>query len=203
VDASIVQNSEENTLEHWIDAQNGKKRNYIYDYGKSRSCTHPTLRELVQGSNWYRCEECNYALFIMTAFQQPLHNVVLQGVMNALHFSKEFGVGALQEVLRRPIGQYDGSEQKPALPEGMSLSDTLMALEEIDVTASDGGERQLRSLISARWGKHGFLQDGRSRCIGEYQRHYFNGEGRCRRCNEVRYINGHNPESLTDNRGTG
>ena len=182
---------EEKTLRYW--APLGKKREYIYDYGKAKSCHHSRLREMVQGSNWYRCEDCNYALFIMTAYEQPLHNVVLAGLQNALHFSKEFGIAALQEVARRRTGQYDGRAQKAVIPEGMDFFETLEALEEVDVTAPDGGEQQLRSMQSAIWNGRGYLKDGRAKCLsasekyGPRQRHKFGSDGLCIWCQEINH----------------
>jgi hypothetical protein len=187
MDPSIVQSvPEEKSLQYWVDARNGKKRNYIFDYADSSKCTHSRLKELVQGANWYRCEQCNYAFFIMTAYQQPLHSVVLAGLQNALHFSKEFGMDALQEVARRPTGQYDGSEHKPVLPEGMDFVDTLRMLEGIDINAPDGGESQLRSVQRGAWNGRGFLPDGRARCLQGRKRHRFGESNRCVACSELR-----------------
>ena len=42
----------ENTLDFYKTqrATNGKKRNYIFDYGRSRSCDHVNLRSIARGS---------------------------------------------------------------------------------------------------------------------------------------------------------
>ena len=138
-------------LDIFIEARDGKKRNYIYDFGKALKCDHPSLKALSIGGTWYRCEKCNYALCIVSAYAQPLHSVVIGGILNALHFAKEFGGASLQEVLRRPIGQYDGTLQKPALPEGMDFSDAVAALEGIDVNAEDGGAAQLQTMLDEVW----------------------------------------------------
>lgn len=186
-ESAIVQEQDENTLEHWVQAP-AHKRNYIFDYGKSRKCNHPRLKEMVQGANWYRCEECNYALFIMTAYQQPLHNLVLEGLQNTLHFSKEFGMAALQEVSRRGTGQYDGREHKPVVPEGMTFEDALAVLDSIDVNTEDEGEQQLRTMQNAVWNGRGYLTDGRSRCQAPRRNHLFKGQDRCTVCQEPKRI---------------
>lgn len=139
------------SLDFFVQARNGKKRNYVFDFHKSRTCAHSRLTALSIGGNWYRCEECNYAFDIVAAYQQPLHNLILGGVLNALSFSKEFGAFALQEVLRTPIGQYDKSNHKPALPEGMSFTDAVMALEGVDIHAEDGGKAQLQQVLERFW----------------------------------------------------
>lgn len=141
-----------NNLDFYVAARNGKKRNYIYSYGKSITCDHPEIRIVARGGVVYRCMDCNYAFHILGAFQQPLHNEVIQAAFTLAYFSKEFGNKSLQEVLRRPIGQMDGSPQKPVLPEGMSFQDVLKALEEIDVTGSlDEGREQLQELLETQW----------------------------------------------------
>jgi|TARA_R110000751_G_scaffold74739_1_gene150920 hypothetical protein len=187
-ETSIVQNAPENTLEFWEKARNGNKRDFIFDYGVSMKCSHAHLLEMVQGANWYRCEDCNYCFFIMTAYQQPLHSVVLEGLQNALHFSKEFGMAALQEVVRRPTGQYDGKEHKPLLPEGLDLIGALEALEEVNVNTEDHGEQQLRTVQNAVWNGRGFLTDGRSRCQAPRRNHMFKGQDRCTICSEPKGI---------------
>lgn len=139
------------TLQFYVEARNGKKRNYIFDYGNSRSCDHSTMKVIARGGIVYRCLDCNYTFHITGAYQQPYHNEVIMAAFTILGFSKEFGMNAVGEVLRRPIGQNDGSMHKPVLPEGMSFVDVLDALEEIDVNAVDGGQDQLRELISHVW----------------------------------------------------
>ena len=141
----------EQTLEYFIKNRNGNKRNYIFDYGKSRRCDHPNLRVIARGGIVYRCLDCNYAFHIPGAYQQPLHNEVIQSAFNMLVFSKEFGSDALGEVLRRPIGQSDGSEQKPVLPEGMSFTDVMRLLDDIDVNALDGGMATLYKMLDEVW----------------------------------------------------
>ena len=142
-----------NTLQYYLQARNGKKRNYIYNYSKSRTCDHPSMKVVARGGIVYRCEECNYSFHITSAYQQPLHNEVLQAAFTMLGFAKEFGGDSLGEVLRRPIGQADGSPHKPVLPEGMSFTDVLAALEEIDVNSADGGAAQLSGMLESLWEK--------------------------------------------------
>lgn len=141
----------EDTLQFYIEARNGKKRNYIFDYGVSRTCDHSNLRVIAKGGIVYRCPDCNYAFHLTGAYQQPLHNEVIMAAFVLLNFSKEFGEAAIGEVLRRPIGQNDGSAHKPVLPEGMSFVDVLDALEEVDVNTPDQGAKQLRALIDHVW----------------------------------------------------
>jgi hypothetical protein len=137
----------------------------------------------------------------MTAYQQPLHNVVLEGLMNAMHFSKEFGVQALQEVARRPIGQYDASQHKPVLPEGMDFIDVLNDLEEVDVNTADGGKRQLRGLQTAKWLGRGYLASGHARCLVGRKRHHYGKWNKevCMFCKEPKeWPNGDSAKSLTN-----
>ena len=141
----------EQTLEYFIERRDGNKRNYIFDYGKSRRCDHPNLRVIARGGIVYRCLDCNYAFHIPGAYQQPLHNEVIQSAFNMLVFSKEFGSDALGEVLRRPIGQADGTEQKPVLPEGMSFTDVMRLLDDIDVNTLDGGMATLYKMLDEVW----------------------------------------------------
>ena len=143
------------TLDFFVKARSGKKRNYVFDYGKSIKCSHETLKEIMRGGNQYRCLDCNYVFFIVTAFQQPLHNIAISGAFQLLHFAKEFGMDALAEVLRRPIGQDDGSPHKPVLPEGMSFMDVLAVLEEVETTSEDGGAKQLKEMIQDLWEENG------------------------------------------------
>jgi hypothetical protein len=141
-----------NTLEFYLESRNAKKRTYIYDYGKSRKCDHPSLKVVARGGIVYRCLECNYAFHITGSYQQPLHHEVIQGAFTMLTFAKEFGMDSLGEVLRRPIGQSDKSPHKPVLPEGMSFADVLYALEEVDVeNTEDGGAKQLSALFDQLW----------------------------------------------------
>lgn len=141
----------EQTLEYFIERRGGNKRNYIFDYGKSRRCDHPNMRVIARGGIVYRCLDCNYTFHIPGAYQQPMHNEVIMAAFTMLVFSKEFGSDALGEVLRRPIGQHDGTEQKPVLPEGMSFTDVLALLEGIDVNETDGGVAQLYTMLEQVW----------------------------------------------------
>jgi len=147
----VKQTDPTNTLQFYTEARNGKKRDYIWEYGKSRTCDHPELKVIARGGIVYRCLECNYAFHITGAYQQPLHNEVIQGAFTMFSFAKEFGMNSLGEVLRRPIGQSDQTPHKPVLPEGMSFVDVIYALEDIDVTATDGGKEQLTSLFDQLW----------------------------------------------------
>lgn len=140
-----------NTLDYYIARRNGAKRNYIFDYGKSRVCDHPDMTVIARGGNVYRCKECNYAFHINGAYQQPLHNELILAAFTMMSFSKEFGMDAVGEVLRRPIGQSDGSAHKPVLPEGMSFIDVLNALEGIDVNTEDEGKAALQALVTGLW----------------------------------------------------
>ena len=136
----------QHTLDYFVEARSENKRNYIFDYGKSRTCDHPEMKIIARGGNLYRCTECNYAFQWPGAIQWPLHFTVIQGIQSAVAFAKEFGMEAVQEVLRRPIGTYDGSPHKPVLPEGMSLMDTLALMDGVDVTVEDGGKAQLEAI---------------------------------------------------------
>jgi len=140
-----------NTLRFYVERRNGRKRDYIFDYGKSRKCDHASLKALARGGNVYRCLDCNYAFHINGAYQQPLHNEVILSAFTVFNFAKEFGMDSVGEVLRRPIGQSDGSPHKPVLPEGMSFMDVLEALEGVDVTTPDGGDEELKELIRYLW----------------------------------------------------
>jgi hypothetical protein len=141
----------EQTLEYFIERRGGNKRNYIFDYGKSRRCDHPNMRVIARGGIVYRCLDCNYTFHIPGAYQQPMHNEVIMAAFTMLVFSKEFGSDALGEVLRRPIGQHDGTEQKPVLPEGMSFTDVLALLDGVDVNETDGGVAQLYTMLEQVW----------------------------------------------------
>lgn len=141
----------EQTLEYYVERRNGNKRNYVFDYHRSRRCDHPNLRIVARGGIAYRCLDCNYVFHFPSAYQQPLHNEVIMAAFTMFVFSKEFGMDSLGEVLRRPIGQHDDSEQKPVLPEGMSFQDVLELLEDIDVNAEDGGASQLYKALEEIW----------------------------------------------------
>jgi hypothetical protein len=146
-----LQKTDVDSLDYFVQRRNTKKRNYIFDYGKSRTCDHPEMKIMARGGQWYRCGECNYAFFIQGATQQPLHVVLIESLFNVLNFSKEFGMDSVGEVLRRPIGQQDDTPHKPVLPEGMSFMDVLLALETVDVHTDDGGTRQLRQMLESLW----------------------------------------------------
>ena len=76
-------------------------------------------------------------------------------------FAKDFGNDSLMEVLRRPIGQQDGSPHKAVLPEGKSFMDVLAEVEDVDTTTPDGGQEQLQLLIEGMWeGKAPQLKEG-------------------------------------------
>lgn len=153
MESGLAKEGNTQSLDFYVEKRNGKKRNYIFDYGKSRSCSHGTLKEIAKGGNWYRCLDCNYAFFIESATQWPLHFLPIMGAFQLMGFAKEFGMDSLQEVLRRPIGQTDGTAHKPVLPEGMSFMDALAALEDVDVNAEDGGAAQLKALMASLWEK--------------------------------------------------
>lgn len=141
----------EATLDYYVKARGSRKRNYVFDFKKARSCTHPDLHEMVVGSNFYRCMACNYSVFITGSVVWPLHFQAISGVLNLLYLAKEFGPHAVQEMLRRPIGQYDGLPQKPALPEGMTFVDAVKAMGLIDVNTPDGGKGQLAAMLADVW----------------------------------------------------
>ena len=141
----------EAALEYFIERRSGKKRNYIFDYHKSKICDHPELRAVARGGIVYRCLKCNYAFHIVGGYQQPLHNEVIQSAFNLFVFAKEFGGESLGEVLRRPIGQHDGTPHKPVLPEGMSFTDVVAMLDEVDVNTEDGGIAQVYKLLDEVW----------------------------------------------------
>lgn len=146
MDNGIEKFEPQHALDYYIEARGEKKRNYIFDYGKSRTCDHPEMKIIARGGNMYRCTTCNYAFQWPGAIQWPLHFTVIQGIQAAMLFAKEFGMDAVQEVLRRPIGTYDGSPHKPVLPEGMSLVETLALMDTVDVNAEDGGRAQLDAM---------------------------------------------------------
>jgi len=150
-DGAMEQFVPQHTLDFYVEKRNSNKRNYIFDYGESRTCDHPELKIIATGGIVYRCLRCNYAFHITGAYQQPLHNELLLSLWNVLYFSKEFGWDAVQEIVRRPIGQMDGSPHKPVLPEGMSFLQAVAALEEIDVNSGDGGAKQLLDLFDQKW----------------------------------------------------
>ena len=143
----------EKTLEYYKAKrkESGKKRDYVFDYGFSRTCDHPHLVIMARGGIVYRCRDCNYVFHITSAYQQPLHNETIQAAFTLFVFAKEFGSDALGEVLRTPIGQSDGTAHKPALPEGMSFSDVVHMLDSVDVTVEDRGAQQLYKMLDEIW----------------------------------------------------
>ena len=146
-----VGSKHELTREFYTRTRNGKKRPYVYNFARARACPHPSLKAMSIGGSTYRCEQCNYTFDIVAANMQPLHNRVLGDMLNMLHFAKEFGVGAFEEVLRTPIGQYDKSAQKPVLPDGVSMVQALLLMDEVDINAVDGGKAQLAALLNDVW----------------------------------------------------
>ena len=80
-----------------------------------------------------------------------MHHAFVQGLMISQAFAKEFGYEAALEVAHRDLGQLDGTPQKPALPDGMTLEDTWKLFDKVDVTAEDGGREELRELYEQMW----------------------------------------------------
>ena len=141
----------ERTLEYALEARGTNKRNYKFDYGESKNCNHDSLKSLVKGTQLYRCMDCNYVFSFVAAWQQPMHHAFVQGLMISQAFAKEFGYEAALEVAHRDLGQIDGTPQKPALPDGMTIEDTWELFDKVDVTAEDGGRQELRELYEQMW----------------------------------------------------
>ena len=141
----------ERTLEYALEARGTNKRNYKFDYGESKNCNHDSLKSLVKGTQLYRCMDCNYVFSFVAAWQQPMHHAFVQGLMISQAFAKEFGYEAALEVAHRDLGQIDGTPQKPALPDGMTVEDTWKLFDKIDVTAEDEGKEELRELYEQMW----------------------------------------------------
>ena len=141
----------EHSLEYALKARGHNKRNYVFDYGYSSKCDHDTLKSLIKGMQRYRCLDCNYVFNIVAATQQPMHHVFVESIMNTQAFVKEFGLAAALEVAHRDLGQIDGTPQKPALPDGMTIEDTWELFDKVDVTAEDGGREELRELYEQMW----------------------------------------------------
>jgi len=114
------------------------KKPYIFSFGFAKSCTHPTLKEVVQGSNKYRCERCNYDFWLPSATMWPAHWGWIMSAFELMKGVKDFGLESVNEVLHQKIGQYDHKEQKPVLPEGKSLMDVLHDMDDVDVEALAG-----------------------------------------------------------------
>jgi rubrerythrin len=145
------EDNEEQSLEYALKARGTNKRNYIFDYGKSTKCNHDSLKSLVKGTQLYRCLDCNYVFSFVAAWQQPLHHLFVQGLMVSQAFSKEFGYEAALEVAHRDLGQLDGTPQKPALPDGMTLEDTWKLFDKVNVQAEDEGKTELKELYEQMW----------------------------------------------------
>lgn len=139
------------SLDYYIQARNGNKRDYIYDFGVARKCPHRHLMATAIGGNTYRCDDCNYFFTIVTAYAEPMHLATVKAAYQLLHFGKEFGVNALQEVLRQPHGQSDGSPQKGVLPEGMTLQDAILSLEQVNVHTPDRGDAEMKAIVESLW----------------------------------------------------
>ena len=141
----------EHSLEYALKARGTNKRNYIFDYKKSSTCNHGSLRSLIVGSQLYRCEDCNYVFSFVAAWQQPMHHAMMQGLEISQSFVKEFGIDAALEVVHRDLGQIDGTPQKPVIPDGMTLEDTWRVFDQINVLTEDKGAGELRELYDEVW----------------------------------------------------
>lgn len=139
------------TLDWYIQKRNGKKRDYVFSVSKMRTCPHNHLHAMVVGGIKYRCEDCNWCFDIVTTYAQPLHNVVVGSLLQVMHSAKEFGIDAVQEMLRTPKGQHEYDYHLPALPEGISFWDAVQAMEQIDINRPDQGAGQLRALLERYW----------------------------------------------------
>ena len=95
--------------------------------------------------------DCNYVFSFVAALQQPMHHAFVQGLMISQAFAKEFGYEAALEVAHRDLGQIDGTPQKPALPDGMTLEETWKLFDKVDVTSEDEGKEELRKLYEQMW----------------------------------------------------
>lgn len=149
----VSQDSDETrlTYAYTVKARNGKKRDYIYDFSKARKCPHRHLVATAVGGNTYRCPDCNYFYTIVTAYAEPMHLAVVKAAYQLLHFGKEFGAPALEEVLRQPHGQHEDGPQMGVLPDGMTLVDAVLALEQVNVHSPDRGDAEMRALVEAIW----------------------------------------------------
>lgn len=156
----LAESKPEHSLDFYVKKRAHNKRPYIFRYKQARICDHPTMKIIARGGNMYRCPDCNYSFQWPGAIVWPLHFTVIQGLFQVMSFVKEFGEDALQEVLRTPIGQTDGTPHKPVLPEGFSFYDVLQQLEGIDVTSPDGGKSQLATLLDTVWVRPPALSSG-------------------------------------------
>jgi hypothetical protein len=143
--------NDEQSLEYALKARGTNKRNYVFDYGESAKCNHGSLKSLVKGTQLYRCDDCNYVFSFVAAWQQPMHHAFVQGLMISQAFAKEFGYEAALEVAHRDLGQIDGTSQKPALPDGMTLEDTWKLFDKVNVTSEDEGKNELKELYEQMW----------------------------------------------------
>ena len=110
------------------------KRDYVFSFAEARKCDHPRLQHVVRGTNFYRCLECNYGFWIPGGSEMwPLHWTPIMGAFFIGSFVKEFGMEALEQVYRMPIGQVDGTPHKPVLKEWQSFRDFLETLADVDV----------------------------------------------------------------------
>lgn len=141
------------TLEHWRGPRRagGKKRNYVHDFSSAYRCPHNVLRAIATGTNAYTCEDCKYVFWINSSVMWPVHFMPIFAAQTIQHFVKEYGVNALMETVRTPIGQYDKTAHKAVIPDGAQFIDTLMALEGVDATAPDHGKGELRALYEKFW----------------------------------------------------
>ena len=139
------------TLDYYVEKRGDNKRDYVFSLAKSKTCPHNELKAMVTGGTKYYCTSCNWASDIPWGYGQPLHNVVVGSLLQVMHFAKEFGSDALQEVLRTPKGQHELDYHLPALPEGMTFWDALEVLEQVDVNLPDRGAGTLRKLFEENW----------------------------------------------------
>tara|TARA_Y100000310_G_scaffold252550_2_gene259264 strand:+ start:871 stop:1515 length:645 start_codon:yes stop_codon:yes gene_type:complete len=147
----VVAFQSQHTLDYYVEKRADNKRNYIFRFQKAQNCDHPTMKIVARGGNIYRCPDCNYTFQWPGAIVWPQHFNVIMSAFTMLNFAKEYGLDSLNEVLRRPIGQTDGTPHKPVLPEGLSFYDTIHALEAIDTSQEDGGQQQLLALVESLW----------------------------------------------------
>ena len=139
------------TYEFFVKARDGHKRDFVFDYAKARRCPHRQLVGTAIGGNTYRCPDCNYFFTIVTAYVEPFHIATVKAAYQLLHAAKEFGMPALQEMLRQPHGQSDGTPQKGVLPDGMTLTDVIEAMDSINVMTPDRGAAELKALVESTW----------------------------------------------------
>ena len=146
--SDIEEFNPEHTLDFVVKKRGDKKRPYIFRYKGAQKCDHPHLNLVARGGNEYHCPDCNYNFQIGGVFVQPEHHGIIQAAFRIMRFVRLYGVDSLQEVWRRPIGQTDGTPHKPVLPEGMSFTDVLDALEATD---SEATQEELAALRDWLW----------------------------------------------------